>query len=78
MQKRFSPVPYIRKLWDLSTGCGSFATSNSFAFSDSKTPHEIPAPLSGLVFVRSAPENFDAANAVLRMTGWGGVLYEHG
>ncbi len=52
-------------LWifrDIKSGC----------FSDSKTCYEIPAPLRGLVFVRFAPENFDAANAVLRMTLLGG------
>ncbi len=36
-------------------------------FLDSKTCYEIPAPLCGLVFVRVAPENFDALR-LLRMT----------
>ncbi len=45
-----------------------FRDIKSVSFLDIKSRYEIPAPLCGLVFVRFTPENFDAANAVLRMT----------
>ncbi len=38
---------------------------------DNKSRYKIPAPLRGLVFVRSAPENFDCTplrSVALRMT----------
>ncbi len=59
--------------WDLVGSLANlllriFRDIKSVSFLDIKSRYEIPAPLCGLVFVRFTPENFDAANAVLRMT----------